>query len=397
MADLPTFQDLFRVARDEILARNVAITREAIEREGTDVNALTAASAVVGDECIGQLARVEGDMFLDTAKGRALDRLIFDRYNLARKPASAGFTSLEWTTTAANPSDFDIPAGSRVQTADGKQWLTLVGAQFPAGSTGPIVISARSAAAGKAQQAKANAITSIIDMPTNAPGDLAVTNPRASAGADDEESDDDYVNRARSFFVTARRGTLAAIQNAALEYPGIRRASVYETINGQGQPARIVELVLADAFTDALVGQTSATYDTQSQLLAQQVVASLDDARAAGIYVSAQVAQVVLQPIQLALTFAAGADVDAVAYKARSIIVGFINSLSPGQTFNRASASVVLQAVNGLVVTGAEIVSPTGNVVPRTHQVIRTNLSMVVAVSVQPDQALQGSTNPDTR
>lgn len=397
MPDLPTFKDLFNIGRDEILSRNGAITRDAVERDGTDANALTAAGAAIGDEAVGQLAKANGALFLDSSTGTDLDRLVIDRYNLYRKPASAGFTSLAWSTTAGAPANFDIPAGTRVATKDGNVWTTLVSLTFAAGSVGPYLVAARSSAAGLSQQASAGTITNILDAPVGAPGDLKVTNQLASAGADDAESDDDYKNRARQFFLSARRGTLISIQNAALSYPGIRRVSVFETIDGSARPARVVQLVLADGFVDALVGTNPVpnTYATQSQVLAQQVVDSLEEARAAGIFVSATVAQVVLQPVQLALAFAAGADVDATAFKARSLIVGYINSLSPGQTFNRADAGRVLQTVNGLLVSGEEILSPVGNVVPRTLQVVRTNLSLVVAVSVQPDRALQGSTNPD--
>jgi hypothetical protein len=399
MSDLPTFQDMFRVARDEILSRNAALTRASIEREGTDANALAAGSAAVGDEVIGQLARVQGTLYLDSAFGTDLDRIIIDRYNLFRKPAAAAFTSLSWSTTAVNPAGFNIPAGSRVQTGDGRVWVTLVNANFPAASSGPVTIAARSASAGLAQQTNVGTITNIIDAPAGGASDLKVTNPLASAGADDVESDDDYKNRARQFFLTARRGTLVAIQNAALAIPGVRRASVFEIIDPQGRAARVVELVIADAFTDQLVGTTPtpAGYATQSQVLSAQIIAGLDEARAGGIFVNAFVAQVVMMPVQLVLSFAAGVDVDATAFQARSVIVAFVNSLSPGQTFSRVNAAIALQSVAGLVISGNEILSPVGNVVPRTLQVLRTNLSMVAAVSIQPDRALQGSTNPDGR
>ncbi len=396
MADLPTFDDLFVAARDEVLARNSALTKDAVEREGTDANALIAAMSAVGDECVGALARAEAALFSDSATGTALDRLLIDRLNMFRKPAAAGFVTLDWTTIVANPAAFTIPAETRCATADGAQWSTLTDTNFPAGSTGPIRTAARSLSAGLTQQAKPTTITNIVDMPVGAAADLKVTNPLASAGADNPEEDEDYRGRSRQYFATAQRGTLAAIQAAAAAYPGVRRVSVFEIIDGDARPARTVQLVLADAFTDALVGQpTPGAYSTQSQVFAAQVVASLGEARACGIYVYAIVAQVVLQPVQLALTFVAGADVDQAAFAARQRVVGYMNSLSPGQRFSRADCAVSLQSVPGLVVSGAEVVSPAGDVVPRTLQVLRTQLGLVNAMSVQPDAALQGSTNPD--
>lgn len=398
MPDLPTFQDYFRTSRDEMLARNTRLKRDVIERPGTDVNALVAADAAVGDESTGGIARLAAAQFLDSATGDALTRLVFDRYNLSRKPAAAAKVTLNWTTTAPNPTSFNIPVGTRVATSDGNQFVTSIDATFPNASTGPVLVAARSIKAGLSQQAQANTINNIQDIPAGSPADLALNNPLASAGADDEETDSDLVSRARSFFLNARRGTLTAIQQAALAVPGVRRAEAFEAIDQGGRPARYVELVVADAFTNALVSTTPtpAAYQAQSQVLAQEIQqTALEDARAGGIYVRVTVGAVVLQAVQLGLTFVAGVDADTVAFEARSTVVGYINGLSPGQLFDRAAAGALLQSIPGLVINGNEIVSPPGNVQPAVLQVLRTSLSLVAAVSIQPDMRLQGNTNPD--
>ena len=116
MPDLPTWQALFRVGRDEILARSDRLTIEAIEREGSDVNALVAAAAAIGDEVVGQLATGLGGLFLDTAKGEALDRLVFDRYGMTRKAAAPAFGTVLFATTAATAAAFTIPAGTVLGT-----------------------------------------------------------------------------------------------------------------------------------------------------------------------------------------------------------------------------------------------------------------------------------------
>src|ERR1700733_3774415 len=131
--DFPTSGDLFRISRDEMLARNANLNADVIEREGTDANAFTAGAAATGDEAIGQLARGNATLNLDSANGTDLDRLIYDRYNLTRKPASAGFTSVNWSTLAPNPATFNIDSGTTITTADGSKWVTLVGATFLAG------------------------------------------------------------------------------------------------------------------------------------------------------------------------------------------------------------------------------------------------------------------------
>lgn len=395
--DFPTFPALFRVARDEALSRNSALTLEVIERQGTDANALVAGSAAVGDEAIGQLVQVEAGLYLDSARKKALDRLVFDRYGLLRKPASAALTSVEFTTTTANPSAFAIPVGTRIQTSDGRMFITTASDNFPLASFGPISVAVRSVLAGLSQQVTADQLTNLIDKPSGSPDDLVVTNSLASAGADDEESDESLRDRARRFFTTARRGTAAAVEAAALAYPGVRTASTLEFTDSFGRPCGAGALLITDAFTQALVNvtPTPAEYTAQSQVLAQAVFDSLSDTRAMGVYVQVIVASIVLQSVKLALSFKSGVDVDAVALQARAAVINYMNVLPPGAAFVINTAVQRLRSVPGLIVTGTEFISPVGNVVPQPLQALRTNLALVLASSLQPDQALQGSANPD--
>lgn len=397
MADFPAFQELFRVGRDEILTRNSSLTREVIEREGSDANAIVAGEAAVGDEVIGQLTKVAAGLYLDSAKGQDLDRLVFDRYGLTRKPASPAMGSVVFTTTAPAPGAFSIPLGTKLQAIDGEQFITTAAASFAAASTGPVTVAVRSVLAGASQQAANNTITSIVTQISGQPTDLRVNNTVATAGADDEEKDESLRDRARQFFTTARRGTLAAIRVAALGVPGVRTATAFEVIDVFGRPAKAVQLVVSDAFTDQLVNvnPTPATYQAQSQVLSTTVFNALEDVRAAGIFVDVSVAQVVLQGVTLGLRFLAGVNVDTVALKARAIVAATINSQRPGQAMTISSLISALQLITGLIVTGQEIISPAGDVVAEPLQVLRTSLSLVVASSLQPDQALQGSGNPD--
>lgn len=395
--DFPTYQALFRVARDEALSRNSSLTLEVIERQGSDANALVAGSAAVGDEAVGQLVQVEASLFLDSAKGKRLDRLVFDRYGLLRKPASAALTSVEFSTTTANPSAFAIPVGTRIQTSDGRMFITTAADNFPMGSTGPVSVAVRSVLAGLSQQVTSGQLVNLIDKPSGSPDDLVVTNQLASAGADNEENDESLRDRARRFFTTARRGTAAAIEAAALGYPGVRTASTLEFTDAFGRPCGAGALLITDAFTQALVNVTPTPpeYTSQSQVLAQAVFDSLSDTRAMGVYVQVIVAAIVLQSVKLALSFKSGVDVDAVALQARAAVMNYINTLPPGAPLVVNTAIQRLRSVPGLIVTGTEFISPVGNVIPQPLQALRTTLSLVLATSLQPDQALQGSANPD--
>lgn len=397
MADFPTYNDLFRAARDEVLIRQGKLTREIVEREGTDANILTALASAAGEQVVNQLADVASGLYLDSAKEEALDRLVFDRYGIVRKSASPALGSVDFTTSVVTVAAFTIPAGTLLSTADGIQFVTSDAALFPLGSAGPVVVAVRSVLAGKSQQAAINKITSIIGTIPNAPGNLSVNNSKATSGADDDESDDSLRSRARAFFVTARRGTIAAIEAAALGISGVRTAKAIEVLDGLGRPARFVLLVVADAFTDQLakLDTIPPSYDLQSKQLAVSVFSGLSDIRPAGIFIQVEVASVILQPVTLALTFQAGVGADRVALEARATVVNAINALKPGATMVRTALVEALRIVPGLVITGGEIASPAGDVTAKPLQVLRSTLALVTAASSQTGTPLALSSNPD--
>jgi hypothetical protein len=354
--------------------------------------------AGIGDEIINQLTRVCAAQFIDSARGTYLRRLVFDRYNgLTAKTASAAVGSASFSTSTATTTQFTIPKGTKLQTGDGRQFITTVDATFPANSTGPVLVAIVSTQAGLAQQAREGTITNIVSTITGAPGTLAVTNPLATSGAGDAEEDDDLRASAKSYFSNVQRGTLSAIREQALRVSGVKRASTFEALDERGRPALRVKLVVADAFTDALVvGTTPPAYATQSQVFAETVYAALEEYRAAGVNVDVIVGQVILQSIQLALSFDAGVDVDTVALEARAAAVTYVNNLSPGEAIVPDDLVEALRLVAGLIVTGAEVVSPSGPVIPEQLQVLRTTLKLVSTISTNPNRALQSSLNPDT-
>jgi hypothetical protein len=389
--DYPTQRDLFRIARDTILSKNLRISRDAVERQGTDVNILVSGSAAVGDAVIGQVAQVEQGTFLDTSRGIKLDRLVFDRYNLLRKSAAPAVGQVEFTFPTPTVGAFDILPGTILATRDGRQFSLDFGLTIPDSTVGTQVTQVRSVLAGTSQQAAANTIVAIVSVITGAPADMTVTNPLATAGAADNELDEDLITRARAFFPNARRGTLSAIETAGLSVPGVRTATAFEVIDGYGRPAKSVSLVVADSFTEALVNAspTPPTYQTQSQAFAQTVFDALYEYRAAGIFVAVTIGMVQMISIRLSLSFAAGVNADATALAARAAMVSYVNSLPPGIPFIYSAAINALRNVSGLIVYGNEIISPPGNVVPAPLQVLRTNMPSVTSASSTNDPLVQ--------
>ena len=214
--DFPTRQDLFRAARDEVLRLNGQLTREAVERDGSDANIILNAAVAAAEEVVGSLIDLCAGQFLDSANEEALDRLVYDRYGLVRKGAATALGTVEFSTVVANPTAFTITAGTTLATADGIQFVTTLATSFSAGSTGPVYVPVRSVLAGADQQASIGTITSVIDGIGGSPGDLSVNNAVATAGADDQETDSSLRDRARRFFSAAQRGTIGAVESAAL-------------------------------------------------------------------------------------------------------------------------------------------------------------------------------------
>lgn len=402
--DFPNFQTLFQIARNEALVRNPQLSRDAIEREGSDANILIASACAAADEVVGQLTAVSAGLFLDSANGDALDRLLFDRYGLTRKVAAAAIGSVSFTTTAATAAPFVIPANTKLSTSDGLNFETIEAALFPGSSTGPIYVAVRSLLSGANQQAKIGTITNIVGQITGSPADLQVTNPIATAGAADRESDANFRERGRAFFTTVQRGTLAAITQGALTVPGVVSASTIEYLDTNGQGNRRVACIITDKFTDTLANYATvpAAYETQSQVLAQTVFNALEGYRPAGVFVQVQVAQVVLVPVSLSLSFKAGAAIDTVAVNARAAIANYINALVPGADLYLAPLLDVLRGVDGLNITGLEIASPPTQALSTQPlieanplQVLRTSLSIVQASSSNPGTPIGNYLNVD--
>ena len=372
--DFPSYQDLIRVARDEALANNSVLTKEVIERDGTDANSIISASAAVGDDLSGQLTQANAKLFFSTCRGNEIDLLAQDRFQgeLPRNTASPGVTTATFSLPAPPSSSFAIPQGTTLSTADGRGWITLAQATFPT-STSSISVPVQSVLAGSNQQIVAGALTSITGSIPGAPGGLTVTNPLASAGAGDDEQDDDYIQRCQNFYAVSRRGILAAIEQGALKTPGVRTAYAYET-------DRFVELVIADAFTPVLLNATTipVSYQTQSDALASSVQAILPDWRCAGIQVVCTIANVTILAISMLLSFRAGYDPNAAANSAKTGMMAYVNGLRPGQNFVYADAINILRLVPGLVVNGNEIISPAGDVVVTVAlKVLRTDVSLI--------------------
>lgn len=385
MPDFLDEQSLFRIGRRKALLLQPNLAVDAVDREGSGANTLLAAAALMGGEISGQLTEAYAGLWLNSARRERLDKLIWDRYQKTRKPASVAYGSVQFSTASPAVAAFTIPSGLIIASTDGRQYSTVETVEYPLGSVGPITVRFVSTLTGLAQQARPGTITRIVGTIAGAPSDLAMTNVTATAGADDEEQDDAFVARVQALRSVPAPGTAAGLEARALEHPGVTSARAYEGVNAYGLPARTNLLVITDRYTAdlATLSDPIPTYAAQSSALAASVLATLDNVRALGIETQVVVAQTRLLPGQLALSLLASATPDTVL-QARNRFVGYVNQRGAGGRFQYAAATRAIAGVPGLNVTGKEIVYPPSDVVVNPLEVVRTDLSLVTVSNYTP-------------
>lgn len=379
MADLPTFDDLFRIGKLESLARNRKLSAKEFDRKGSDLNILTALSAAMADECVGQLANLWAASFAGTARGAALDRKITDIYpDLIRKQASpsVGYATFTFSSGTA----FSIPDGARLTTEDGIQFIVVGDTAVSSADTSKRV-PIRSSQAGVGQKAGAGKINSIMDQISGAPGNISVSNAAATFGGEDREEDSDYLVRFRLHYLAARRATKGAITAAVMGVPGVVKCTVIENLDALGRPIGYVKAVVADSYTEQFANTAvlPVTYQAQTASLSSQIENVLEEWRAAGVGVIVEIAKVVLQPVRLSLTYLAGVDEEAIRGRVLALVIQYINNLPPGTVLRLQALRDVVAPVPGLYITGSEVISPIGDVVPEVNEVLRTSSSFVRA------------------
>jgi len=366
---------LYNIGRNYAITRATKIAPSQVDTAGSDINLVVGGQSEVSYAVVLQLIQAFNSLTLDGATGDNLDRYALDRYGqqLPRKGATAAVGNEVFSRTVASNPAGTIPAGTIVLSTAGYQFITTQPASFTSATGAPsdLVASSpiRAVQAGALFQAGANTITA-FQTPSSAIGfDLSITcnNPVTTAGAADPEDDPTYRNRIRSFWLSARRGILAAIGQGATGVAGVASAYASEYIGSSGQPVRLVQLSIADATGVA------------NQQLANSVIAALNDYRAAGIQVVVSPSIPLLVSIALALSFVAGVDTVTISGQVQAAVVNFVNNLAVGAPLYLAQLQSVLQrfASQGLIVSQGTIVSPVGDLVPAPGQTIRTTLGLV--------------------
>lgn len=370
--DLPGRLDLHRIARRYVLSRQRDLDPAIVDTRGSDADLFLSSQAFVADAVVRQVAAAVATLLFGSARGDDLDRIVLDRCGgpgnepAARKGAAAALVDLSFSRPNTLAGAGSIPIGTRVVSIPGGvEYVTAEVAAFGAGVLSVAPVVARAVSAGKAFQVGANALRKFAQAPFDPT--IAVNNPAPAAGGEDRESDGEYLERARDLWRTARRGILAAIELGARSVPGISSAMAVEELTPIAQPARVVNLYVADSSGVA------------SRPLGRAVVERLLDYRAAGITVVVTLSTPQLVAVKLALAFLPGVQTVALSEEIRAAVFAYVNSLPVNGPLYRSALSQVLQrfAPRGLVPQASSVVVPAGDLIPEPGQTLRVRLEDV--------------------
>lgn len=362
--DFVTRLDLYAIGRDYVRTRAKKIDPSLVDVAGSDVNLFVGSTSVVAAAVIKQLAYATSRLFLDSAEDEDLDRWAWDRYRLRRKGAASALGIANFARKTSAIGTGSVPVGTVLRTINGVEYITTSTATFGASALSATA-DVRALQAGKSTQVGRNYIRQFRDSSSLFDPSITVTNTEPTSGGEEVENDDEFRERIRDFWRTARRGTLGAIEFGARSVPGVVSAMAVEAFDSDARPARVVHLYIADSSGVA------------SDALARAVVAALDEYRCAGIMVIVHTSIPAIAKIHLRLRFRSNVDTVALQEVIRRAVVEYTNSTPVNATLTVGGIMSVLMRYEseGLVVNADSVITPVGDIVPSVGETVRTTLT----------------------
>ena len=347
----PSVQDLV----DQGLAEAQFRRPDLLFAEGDVALAQIHAGAAMADACIRYAAQALAATFIDTAKGDDLTALVDDHLDLQRQPATADTVTVTFERTSGGAGE-TIAAGTVVATvigADGREvrFTTDAPIVVPGAGNGPYDVGATCTEVGRDGNVAAAAISRIVD--TLGDTTWTVTNVALAAGGNEEESDEQLRQRARTFWGTLRRGTLAALEFGALTVAAVRVAVASESANG------LVTVVVADE-----------DGNSNAQMIADTQV-TLEAWRAAGVPVNVAGGTQLVQNIVAVLTTIEGFDLIAATSLIEEAVVSRGRKQRMGKVLYLDALTAAIIGVDPDGIEEVTFTTPTDDVTPTTYQVIR--------------------------
>lgn len=315
MAIAPSFQDLLDQGIAEAQARRPTL----LFNDGDISEAQMHGAAAMADAVIRFSAQSFRDTFIDGASGDALGALIEDHLNLPRNPATFAQATVALSRTSSGAGG-TIPSGTVVATgftADGEtvEFATDADVIVPAADNGPFNVSATAVVAGVSGNVAVGAIDRVVDQPAFDPT-FSVTNAAVAAGGNEIETDEAYRTRARTFYLTLRRGTLSALEFGAKQVSSVAAATATE-----------------DPVTGIVTVHVADSSGNSNLLMINDVIEELENWRCAGVLITVTGGTSVLVDIAISVVTArAGFNVAARSADIIAAVNSRFAKLTVGQT-----------------------------------------------------------------
>ena len=369
--DLPTRQDLYEIARAELLAGNTLLSPDEVDTEGSDAHAILQSIATLGSVLLRQMILATRPLRGTTAQGEELDEWAWDRFRMRRLPGTPSTTPLVFSRTDT-AVDQEVPAGTSV-SGGGVTFLTIETGVLPAGDS-EVTVDAVCTVAGVSGNVPAGTLQTIDD---DIPGaELSVGQPEPAQGGADDEKTEAFRERVGQFWLSAQRGTLKALEYGARDDPSVAFAVAVELLHGDGTPAGPSEVLVSGADQQQL-----------NPALVERVRERMEEWRCLGLPLQVVSAEPVEVPITWRVAYRAGlpGGTTAARNRLRDATVAAVNSLRASETLEVAILYAAAKSVPGVIVYGPDradgkapsLVEPAGDIVPETHQVLRTTRAKV--------------------
>lgn len=358
----PSFEDLVTQYTAEAQAR-----ADLLFLDGDVSLASAHGSGAMADACIKFTAQAFKATFIDGAKGDDLTTLVNDHLGLQRQQATAAEVAIRLTRTSGGAAGV-IAAGTTVATQtldDGSvvRFTTDAPVIVGIGLNGPFDVAATAVDAGRAGNVDAGEIAAIVDALFDST--FSVTNVAAAGGGNEVESDDELRRRARTFYTTLRRGTLAALEFGALQVPSVRSAIATESETG------LVTVLVTDQDGNSTL------------MMIADVITELENWRAAGVVVGVAGGTKLELDITAILTLADGVDLLTVTPLVEDAIPARVNRRRTGEKLyeDMLTAAVVSIDPDGIQAVRFEFSGATpdadGNIVPGATTILRCGTVLV--------------------
>lgn len=348
----PSFSDLLAQYEAEAL-----VARPTLQfLEGDVTTAQQHGAGAMADACIRFAVQAFKETFIDGAKGDALTALVDDHLNIQRSPATQSSVTVTFARSgggAGGTLTAPFVIGSAFNAAGNTVLFTTnADVTFGGGDNGPYSVTATAQIAGKVGNVSAGLVNRVVDTAFSSA--ITVTNAATAGGGNDEETDDEVRVRARNFWQTLRRGTLAALEFGALTVPSVRIARATEDpVTG------IVTLVVTDSD-----GNSTA------QMVAD-VVGEIENWRAASSLVTIVGGVALIVNISGQLVAADGVDTSVLGPISAGAIAGRMRKLRQGETLYLDSIKAAALSVDSDALDALVLSTPLADVVPMSGQVIR--------------------------